>query len=452
MDARQASILGTIDTSVLGERLRAARVSRGLTQSELAGETASTGYISRIESGQRRPTAKTLVDLAKRLDVGLEQLLGGVTPGEYDELRLALDFAELSLESGDADEARRQAATVLQRAGAAQMSEFTDRAAYVHARSQETLGELDDAVIELERLVAQEPLTLVHIKAGIALTRCYRDSGDLSLAIESGQRLLDRLEGTGLEQADEAVQLAATLASAYFERGDTSHAIRICRTAAARAEELGSPTARASAYWNASIMEAHRGNTRAAIPLAERALALLGEGQDTRNLARMRQQLGTMQLSLNPPAIEAAQANLEQAADEFAWCSATPIDLAGNKLARARALYLAGHLDEASEMAREVYSQFDNSVPLIAADAKTIEGLTLSAQGQAGAATTAYQAAVHVLTGLGADRSAAQLWFELANLLDEAGDTANAMVAYRSAAASSGLRSRVATRRGAEVR
>ena len=39
----------------------------------------------------------------------------------------------------------------------------------------------------------------------------------------------------------------------------------------------GSPRARASAYWNASVMQANRGDIKAAVPLAERALALLLE-------------------------------------------------------------------------------------------------------------------------------------------------------------------------------
>lgn len=436
---------------MLGDRLRAARVSRGLTQADLGGETASTGYISRMESGQRRPNAKTLTALANRLGVGLEELLGGVAPAEYDELRLGLDFAELSLESGDPAEAMRQADTVLDRARESQVAEFAERAAYVRARACESLGQLDDAVLELEQLVAVEQLTLVTIRAGIALTRCYRDSGDLGMSIASGQRLLDLLEGSGLEQADEAVQLAATLASAYFERGDVSHAIRICRRAATRAEELGSPTARASAYWNASIMEAHRGHTRAAIPLAERALALLGEGQDMRHLALLRTQLGTLQLAMDPPAIDDAMQQLSQAAEDLKWSSAAPIDVAKNDLALARALHATGDVHRAIELSRHVHDVAAATSPLVAANAKSVEGLALSSTGDIEGARTAYRAAVNLLTGVGADRSAAQFWFELASQLDEVGDTAAARDAYRSAAASTGLRRTTAPRIRSQV-
>ena len=51
-----------------------------------------------------------------------------------------------------------------------------------------------------------------------------------------------------------------------------------------------------------------------------------------------------------------------------------------------------------------------------------------------------------LLTGAGADRGAAQLWFELADLLEDVGDVEAAREAYRSAAASTGLRSRAKVR------
>jgi transcriptional regulator with XRE-family HTH domain len=55
MDARQADLLRKIDPAELGQRLRAARVAKGMTQTDLAGADVSVGYVSRIEAGQRRP-------------------------------------------------------------------------------------------------------------------------------------------------------------------------------------------------------------------------------------------------------------------------------------------------------------------------------------------------------------------------------------------------------------
>ena len=55
MDSRGAAMLKEIDPAQLGDRIRAARVAKGWTQTQLAGTEISVGYVSRIESGQRRP-------------------------------------------------------------------------------------------------------------------------------------------------------------------------------------------------------------------------------------------------------------------------------------------------------------------------------------------------------------------------------------------------------------
>ena len=93
-------------------------------------------------------------------------------------------------------------------------------------------------------------------------------------------------------------------------------------------------------------------------------------------------------------------------------------------------------------MSASVHERVFQIAPLAAADAKAIEGQAAAAAGDALAARLCYQAAVMHLTGVGADRDAAELWFELAGLLETIGDHDAARAAYRSAAASTGLRSR----------
>ena len=446
MDARQADLLRSIDPATLGLRLRAARVAKGLTQTDLAGADVSVGYVSRIESGQRRPQGRVLAELATRLGVPVEQLLLGAAPRELDEIRLAVDFAELSLESGEPVEAETRSAEALARAESASLDELADRARFVHARALEGLGRLDDAVLELEALIAHTTSGLLEIRAGIALSRGYRESGDLTKAIEAGEGVLARLAGTPLEQTDESVQLAVTIAAAYFERGDAGHAVRVCRTAVARAEVLGTATARASAYWNASVMEANRGAVGDAVTLARRALALLGEGRDARNLARLRTQLASMQLRLDPPEVSEAERNLEAAAEELAWSSASPVDVARNDLARARARFLSGDLEAAAELSQQVQAAIGEQAPLVLGDALSLAGQVLMTQGDVTRATAYLQQAVLAMTGAGADRSAAQQWFELADLLDSVGLTDAARDAYRNAAASAGVRARPGNR------
>jgi transcriptional regulator with XRE-family HTH domain/Tfp pilus assembly protein PilF len=446
MDSRDADLLKDIDPIELGQRIRALRVAKGWTQTDLAGGDISVGYVSRIESGQRRPNAAVLDDLASRLGVPADQLLRGVSAREFDEIKLTLDFAELSLESGQHIEAESRAREALDRAQRTSQDELAYRARFLMARALEGQGAYDDAILELEPLVAARDGGLVRIKCAIALSRCFRESGDLTKAIEVGERVLDQLAGTPLDSADEAVQMAVTLAAAYYERGDAGQAVRTCRKAVTKAESLASSTARASAYWNASMMEALQGSVSDAIPLAERALALLTEGQDARSLARLRTQLGIMQLRLDPPEVAEAQRNLEQAAQELEWCSAGPVDLARNDLALARAHFLEGDAVTALALSAKACAGVGEAAPIVAADAKSVNGQVYAMEGDLAGAKSSYREAVLLLTGIGADRTAAQLWFELAGLLEDVGDFDAARDAYRSAAVSSGLRTRTAIR------
>ena len=442
MDARQAEVLKSIDPGALGLRIRAARVARGMTQTDLAGDELSVGYVSRIESGQRRPTGKVFQHLAVRLGTSLDELLLGVAPREYDEIRLTLDYAELALESGQPEEAAMRSHEALERSSGAALEELAERARYLHARALEALGDLDQAIIELEGVATRSTSTMLRIRGSIALSRAYRESGDFAAAIETGERMLAELDETPLAETDESVQLAVTVAAAYYERGDTGQAVRVCRRAVEKAEQLGTPTARAAAYWNASVMESRGGSAQTAVTLAERALTLLGEGQDARNLARLRTQLGTMQLRLDPPEVDEARQQLEKAAEELAWSSAAPDDIASNDLALARSLLLRGDPETALELSNRAYDAIVEVSPLVAAEAKAVEGLAHAGRGSSDEALSAYQQAVHILTGVGADRAAAQLWFELADLLEQLGEYDASRLAYRSAAASAGVRSR----------
>ncbi len=446
MDVRDADLLKELDPTELGQRIRAARVARGWTQTQLAGDDISVGYVSRIESGQRRPNSQTLEDLASRLGVPTEHLLRGVTAREYDEIKLTLDFAELSLETGQFVEAEAQAREAVERAAVASQDDLVFRGKFITARALEGQANLDDAILELEPLVYSRNGGVLRIKSAIALCRCYRDSGDFSQAIEVGERVLGQLASSPLDATDESVQMAVTLAGAYYFRGDIGQAVRICRKAVAKAETLDSTAARAAAYWNASVFESERGSIGNAVVMAERALALMAEGQDARNLARMRSMVGSMQLELDPPAIAEAHGHLNKAAEELPWCSASPVEIADNELARARAFLLEGEMERAEEICLATFEVANSEAPQLAANARSIIGQIQASRGDAEGAKTSFRQAVFFLTGAGADRDAAQLWFELADLLEDVGDLDAARDAYRSAAASTGLRSRSRSR------
>lgn len=68
---------------VVGTRLRALRRDRGITLAELASTTGvSESTLSRLESGQRRPSLELLLPLARTYEVPLDDLVGAPRTGD----------------------------------------------------------------------------------------------------------------------------------------------------------------------------------------------------------------------------------------------------------------------------------------------------------------------------------------------------------------------------------
>lgn len=69
--------------AAVGPRLRALRQQRGVTLTQLSGTTGiSVSTLSRLESGQRRPTLELLLLLARAHQVPLDELAGAPPPGD----------------------------------------------------------------------------------------------------------------------------------------------------------------------------------------------------------------------------------------------------------------------------------------------------------------------------------------------------------------------------------
>src|SRR3954451_4951013 len=85
----------------LGERLRELRTTRGLTQTDLAGDRFSKEYVSQIERGKTRPTPETIAWLAARLGVDAGFLEHGVSADDRGHVEAALTRGEALSEAAD---------------------------------------------------------------------------------------------------------------------------------------------------------------------------------------------------------------------------------------------------------------------------------------------------------------------------------------------------------------
>lgn len=436
-----AHALTALDPGDLGARIKAARVAAGLTQPALAGTDASVAYLSRIESGQRRPSTDLLASLADRLGVTVEYLVLGDDWEDARRLELQLDHAELSLVGGEAGNALTQARDVLASAGLEAVNGGLTRARYVEAAALDTLGD-PAATKAFEQLLASGLESSLRLKAATALCRIWREQGQFERAIACAQTAL-RDVPADVAGSEEGIRLSVTLAAALFVSGRTQEAAELCDRAIAESERLASPVARASAYWNASLIRSESGDMTEALALAKRALHLLENTERVRDIGRLRVQLSAIMLRTDPPRIEDAQEQLRIANTELDWSEASPADAARSGLLSAQALFMQGDTDQAAHNARGVLEASGNEMPLISVEALILLGQVAWNTGDREGAHVSYRRAIAVLTGVGADREAGQVWFELGALADEAGLTEEARDAYRRAAASTGLVARL---------
>ncbi len=65
----------------VGQRVKALRLERGLSQRDLAAPGMSYAYLSRIEAGERTPSLSALIELADRLETSALYLATGRTSG-----------------------------------------------------------------------------------------------------------------------------------------------------------------------------------------------------------------------------------------------------------------------------------------------------------------------------------------------------------------------------------
>lgn len=428
------------DPAEVGQRLRAARHGAGLTQGQLAEGLASIAHVSRIESGRRRADPALLAALAERVGLSLVDLVGPERD-ERDERdtswELKADYAELALAAGNSDETLRLCAELAATPGLGTV--VRRRVARLRARALEAAGDLRGSITALEELNSGAGRDLAWIKDIIALTRCYREAGEPTQAIRIAENAEGEIDRVGLSGTTEAIQLTVTVAMSHAELGDIQAAVELCRDAIDKADQINSPLARASAYWNASIFESRQGHNDAALQLARSALAEFERGEDSRNLGRLRSLIGQLLLRLDPPRASEALEVLGQARRELEWSSASVIDLARCDLFLARAHFLDDDLEAAQALLDSAGSTVRDAVPSAHADALVLAGEIAFATGHTTAARARFQEAAHVLTAMGADRSAGGYWIELATLFEAVGDSDGALTAYRSAAASAGL-------------
>ncbi|MFE2377245.1 tetratricopeptide repeat protein [Streptomyces sp. NPDC059398] len=326
-----------------GRRLKQLRTERGLSQSALVGDGMSTGYLSRLESGARRPTDRAVDYLCRRLGVEREAF---EEPGRRPFLQ-ALAIAS----SGEAP-----AAEVDELLGG---SDAEDPALQWHAfwliagrkQRQGQVAQARDGFREAVRIADELDVPELRCRARTQLARCLRSLGEFDDALtvaEQAYRVTRDAELPG----PEAGAALLTLISCEAETGRLPDA-------RAHADELlglvgdsdGAPAA--EARWASATVRVRQGDYDGAQRLLGEALDRLASGDDLLLWLRLRLAAASLSLQSRPPLVTRAAALLAEAEPAVALVGT---DVTRQELAalRARLAFHQDRLDDAREIVRSL--------------------------------------------------------------------------------------------------
>ncbi|MFJ4186386.1 helix-turn-helix domain-containing protein [Kitasatospora sp. NPDC089509] len=300
-----------LEQPLFGRRLKQLRTERGLSQAALAGEGMSTGYLSRLESGARQPTARAVEHLSAQLGVDASAFAEVVT----DSLTRSLAIAA----SADSDENVAQVERALAGSGG-QDPLLRWQALWMVAQWRRRRGEHEEESRSLEELVRLgDELGLPELRSRslTQLARCLRARGEIPRATEVASEAHRLACEHGLPAADVAATLLA-LVAAEAEAGRLSEA-------RAHADELTvltegrTDTLWAEALWTAAAVRVRQGDFTAAQGFLDRALAGFASAENLTLWTRLRVAAARLHLQKVPPEFELAEHYVEQAETSLAF-------------------------------------------------------------------------------------------------------------------------------------
>lgn len=396
--------------------------------------------MSLIESGKRTPTPSVLELLAEKLDCSLTYLINGVTAEQMQEIELALSYARLAMDNGEVTEARTRYAELLADNGLAGLPRLRQDAEYGLALATEACGDLDEAIVLLNTLRRNEAALMAperHIAVAVALSRCYREQGDLAQAVHVPEQII----GGAVRPAwtDDLMRLGAQLLAAYVERGDLLRARQFSAEVLAAADLLGSPQSLTLAHWGAAIVAVESGHSDEAVTHVERAIAIQSEYGDPRRLARLRGDYAQVLLTVRPMEAEAWRDVLLKVESELVETSANPMDKMRCAMNLARVELLLSQSERAGEHMRAVCDLLDGMPQVLQAEARLLHGETLAELGRQDKAIQELLVGAECLERSPITRYTAHAWLTAARILERIDEPARSVDAYQRALACVGL-------------
>jgi transcriptional regulator with XRE-family HTH domain len=407
-----------------GGRLRAARLRAGLTQTALAGDRYTKGYLSALENGLSRPSVAALDFLARRLGLGPADLLGG-SPDRWARVE-----ADLRLAAGDW-QAALDAYDLLLDGELAR-----DRRATIQLGRAEALARLDRPT-ECVAAAAEAATTFLDARqdAEAAMARYWQASGLYRLENSDEARSLLRavLEVTrsgAAVEPDLEVRALIGLAMVDSREGKPARALSYLEEARARVDRLDGRR-RAGFLESLAISYRESGDYEAAATLATQAIAWFRQAEDELEVAMLDNELALTLLALG--ALERARGHAAAAHARMAALG-NETRLANVIETEAQVALASDDLDAAGRLATDALAAADATGNRKAGiSALMTRGRVARRRGDRPAAVAALEAAVDSARTHGRSAQLRDALVELSEVVAESGDTVRAYQLVREA-------------------
>jgi pentatricopeptide repeat protein len=388
-----------------GEKLRAERLERGLTQAELGKDLYSPSYISLLETGRREPTAEVIEELARRLELAPKALEAWSQPISVSDAEYVLAglYARQAWDLRDYPLAATHAATAAQIALEGKNTSAWWNMTYMQAECLIKQGNWQECQKIMQHLL-EHPMATESVGLGVRARQ-------MLAGICQGQGQLS----TAVDHAMEAVKLCAklprgstliigahrALIGALAESGRLDEAWKFCQDMNDQVDEHSMSQLAGEVAWVIGNVAFMRHDYAEGIKYHERAARMLSPANDIELWARFNKASAAVRLSSGIVEPETLS-SIERAELALSIVGGNKTDQLEVAFIRARWLYLTGDIVAAINKLREIHAESDALAKHTAGEVSLLLGKSLKAAGESEEALVYLEEAQKAFSAAGA--------------------------------------------------
>jgi pentatricopeptide repeat protein len=368
-----------------GEKLRAERLERGLTQAELGKDLYSPSYISLLETGRREPTADVIEELARRLELAPKALEAWSQPVSLSDAEYVLAglYARQAWDLRDYPLAASHAAAAAQIALEGKNTSAWWNMTYMQAECLMKQGQLKECQNLVQRLL-DHPMAAESVGLGVRarqmLAAVCHGQGQLTVAVEHAQEAV-RLCAQLPKGSTLIIGALRALIGALAESGRLDEAWKYCHDMNEQMDEQSMSQLAGEVAWVVGNVAFMRHDYAEGIKYHEKAAKLLSPANDIDLWARFNKASAAVRLSSGIVEPETLSA-IERAELALSIVGGTETDRLEVAFIRARWLYLTGDIVAAVQKLREIHAGRNVLAKHVAGEVALLLGKALKAAGE----------------------------------------------------------------------